>query len=340
MSVEVTRLPSGLDGRDRRDAASGNAPRSASGSAPAAATSSRDEHGISHLLEHMAFKGTSRRTARQIAEEIEAVGGDLNAATSRRDHGLLCARAQGRRAARARRAVRHPVRSGLRSGGAAARAERHRAGDRRGRGHARRSRLRPAAGAPPFPISRSAARSSARPRPCARSTARELRAYLARNYRAPDMVVAAAGAVDHQAVVAEVEQRFASFTGPAAPAPEPARFGGGSHIETRDLEQVHIALALQGLPQRDPNALQPAGLHQRARRRHVVAAVPGGAREARALLLDLCLPCALFGHRHVRPLCRHRRRRRAGADAGRGRRDHRLRPRPSPRPRSRAPRRR
>ena len=41
-----------------------------------------DEHGISHLLEHMAFKGTKRRTARQIAEEIEAVGGDLNAATS------------------------------------------------------------------------------------------------------------------------------------------------------------------------------------------------------------------------------------------------------------------
>src|SRR5213078_5177715 len=41
-----------------------------------------DEHGIAHLLEHMAFKGTTRRTARQIAEEIEAVGGDLNAATS------------------------------------------------------------------------------------------------------------------------------------------------------------------------------------------------------------------------------------------------------------------
>ncbi|MGC2133996.1 MAG: insulinase family protein, partial [Xanthobacteraceae bacterium] len=39
----------------------------------------RDEHGISHLLEHMAFKGTRRRSARQIAEEIEAVGGDLNA---------------------------------------------------------------------------------------------------------------------------------------------------------------------------------------------------------------------------------------------------------------------
>src|SRR5215470_1653103 len=40
------------------------------------------EHGISHLLEHMAFKGTERRSASGIAEEIEAVGGELNAATS------------------------------------------------------------------------------------------------------------------------------------------------------------------------------------------------------------------------------------------------------------------
>ena len=40
-------------------------------------------HGISHMLEHMAFKGTKRRDARQIAEEIEAVGGHLNAYTSR-----------------------------------------------------------------------------------------------------------------------------------------------------------------------------------------------------------------------------------------------------------------
>src|SRR3954464_14008124 len=40
------------------------------------------EHGISHLLEHMDFKGTERRSARQIAEEIEAAGGDTNAARS------------------------------------------------------------------------------------------------------------------------------------------------------------------------------------------------------------------------------------------------------------------
>src|SRR3954451_25376054 len=42
-----------------------------------------DINGAAHFLEHMAFKGTERRSARAIAEEIEAVGGHLNAYTSR-----------------------------------------------------------------------------------------------------------------------------------------------------------------------------------------------------------------------------------------------------------------
>lgn len=41
------------------------------------------ENGLSHFMEHMAFKGTHKRTARQIAEEMDAVGGMLNAATSK-----------------------------------------------------------------------------------------------------------------------------------------------------------------------------------------------------------------------------------------------------------------
>src|SRR5205814_2393298 len=67
-----------------------------------------------------------------------------------------------------------------------------------------------------------------------------LATYLSRNYRGPDMVIAAAGAVDHQAMVEEVERKFAPFTGPSAPPPDPARFVGGSRIEARNLEQVHI----------------------------------------------------------------------------------------------------
>jgi predicted Zn-dependent peptidase len=67
------------------------------------------------------------------------------------------------------------------------------------------------------------------------------------------MVVAAAGAVHHDEVVAEAAQRFSGFVGPAAPHPDGAKFCGGAFTEERDLEQVHIALALEGLPQRDPS---------------------------------------------------------------------------------------
>ncbi|HEX2117344.1 MAG TPA: pitrilysin family protein, partial [Alphaproteobacteria bacterium] len=81
MSVEVTRLASGLtvvtDAMPHLESASLGVWVGAG-----SRDERPDEHGISHLLEHMAFKGTARRTARQIAEEVEAVGGDLNAATS------------------------------------------------------------------------------------------------------------------------------------------------------------------------------------------------------------------------------------------------------------------
>lgn len=43
----------------------------------------QQENGLSHFLEHMVFKGTEKRTARQIAEEMDAVGGQLNAFTGK-----------------------------------------------------------------------------------------------------------------------------------------------------------------------------------------------------------------------------------------------------------------
>jgi predicted Zn-dependent peptidase len=79
-----------------------------------------------------------------------------------------------------------------------------------------------------------------------------LQGYLDTHYRGPDMVVAAAGAVDHQRIVEEVQHRFASFNGAAAPKPLPAMFGkGGSKVVHRDLEQAHLTLALEGVPQTD-----------------------------------------------------------------------------------------
>ena len=42
-----------------------------------------EQQGISHFLEHMAFKGTDRRTARQVSEEMDLLGGGMNAYTAR-----------------------------------------------------------------------------------------------------------------------------------------------------------------------------------------------------------------------------------------------------------------
>src|SRR4029079_11139718 len=81
MSVELTRLKSGLtvitDAMPQLETASLGVWVGAG-----SRDESADEHGISHFLEHMAFKGTARRSAREIAETTEAVGGDLNAGTS------------------------------------------------------------------------------------------------------------------------------------------------------------------------------------------------------------------------------------------------------------------
>src|SRR5437016_8194880 len=251
MSVEITRLDTGLT--VVTDAMSHLKTASLGVWVGAGSRDERaDEHGISHLLEHMAFKGTSRRTARQIAEEIEAVGGDLNAATSVETTAYYA------RVLKADVALALDVLSDILADPAFDPEELAR------EQNVIVQEIGAAEDTPDdivfdylqataFPA-QSVGRSILGTPASVRSfDAARLRAYLARNYRGPDMVVAAAGAVEHRAVVAEVGERFAGFDGCEAPAPQPAHFGGGARVETRDLEQVHLALALKGVRQRDPS---------------------------------------------------------------------------------------
>ena len=249
MSVEVTRLASGLsvvtDRMPHLETASlgvwvGSGSRN----------EKPDEHGISHLLEHMAFKGTKRRTARQIAETIEAVGGDLNAATSVESTGYFA------RVLKADVPLALDVLSDILSeptfDAEELRREQNVIVQEIGATEDAPDdlvfdRLQETA-FPMQPVGRSILGT---PQTVRSFSSARLRAYLSRNYRAPGMVVAAAGAIEHGVIIAEAEKRFASFTGPGAPDPEPAHFRGGTRVETRDLEQVHIAMALQGLPVRD-----------------------------------------------------------------------------------------
>ena len=81
MSVRITTLPSGLR------VVTDHIPHVESAAVGVwvdvgARHEAAEVNGVAHMLEHMAFKGTATRTARQIAEEIENVGGDLNAETT------------------------------------------------------------------------------------------------------------------------------------------------------------------------------------------------------------------------------------------------------------------
>jgi predicted Zn-dependent peptidase len=252
MSVKTTTLPSGLtvvtDSMAHLQSASLGIWVSAG---------SRDElpeeHGIAHMLEHMAFKGTRRRTARQIAEEIEAVGGDLNAATSVESTGYFA------RVLKADVPLALDVLSDILTEPAfdVEEIQREQSVIVQEIGSVEDTpddlvfeRLQGIA----FPNQSVGRAILGTPETVRSFNARKLRGYLSRNYKAPDMVVVAAGAVEHDAIVAEAEKRLGSFTGPSGPEPEPAKFGGGAQLEARDLEQVHIAMALEGLPARDPEA--------------------------------------------------------------------------------------
>lgn len=250
MSVEVTSLASGLtvvtDAMPHLETASLGVWVGAG---------SRDErageHGISHLLEHMAFKGTTRRTARQIAEEIEAVGGDLNAATSAENTAYYA------RMLKNDVPLALDVLSDILSDPSFEPDELTREqnvivqeiGATEDTPDDLVFDFLQATAFPDQPIGRSILGTPETVRSFAPA---DLRRYLDRHYHAPDMVVAAAGAVEHAALVDEVEKRFSFFAPPRAPEPEGARFRGGTRLEARDLEQVHVALAMEGVKLKDP----------------------------------------------------------------------------------------
>ncbi|MDC7786393.1 pitrilysin family protein [Rhodoplanes sp. TEM] len=250
MTVEVSRLPSGLvvvtDDMPHLETASLGVWVNCG-----SRHERPDEHGISHFLEHMAFKGTDSRTARQIAEEIEAVGGDLNAATGvevtayyarmlREDVPLALEvladilshpRFDDNEIVREKNVIIQEI-------GALEDTPDDLVFD-----------FLQATAYAGQPVGRSILGTPATVRSIDASM---LRDYLGRNYRGPGTVVAAAGAVNHRAIVEKVDRLFGGFAGPAPGRPEAAHFHGGVHVERRDLEQAHLALALEGVPQRDP----------------------------------------------------------------------------------------
>jgi predicted Zn-dependent peptidase len=209
------------------------------------------QNGIAHFLEHMAFKGTTKRTALQIAEEIEDVGGYINAYTSKETTAYY-ARVLSADVGLALDVIADIV---LNPAFAEADVETERHVILQEIGQALDTPddivfdwLQEAA-YPGQPFGRTIL---GRAEKVAAFTADDFRAFVSERYGPDQMILSAAGGVDHDALVAQAEGLLGHLKPLGASAMDPARFAGTERREVKDLEQVHFALALEGPGYRDP----------------------------------------------------------------------------------------
>jgi predicted Zn-dependent peptidase len=208
------------------------------------------QNGIAHFLEHMAFKGTRRRSALRIAEEIEDVGGYINAYTSR-EMTAYYARVLSGDVVMALDVIADIVLNPV-----------FRKADIETERHVILQEIGQALDTPddiifdwlhevsypdqPFgrtilgPEERVAAFKKA-----------DLQDFTGQHYGPDQMILSAAGGVDHDAIVAAADRIFGHLKPVGSAIIQPARFVGGERREVKDLEQVHFALSFEGPGYRD-----------------------------------------------------------------------------------------
>ena len=209
------------------------------------------EHGISHLLEHMAFKGTATRSAQAIAEEIEQVGGELNAATSL-EMTAYYARVLKGDVALAMALLGDILQS---STYAPEELERERevilqeiAATRDSPDDIGYDLMQEAA----YPDQSIGRPILGTPESVAGFTPADLEAFLAARYRAPDMVLAAAGNVDHDRIVKDAEALFGGLAPSRPGGAVAARYVGGWRATEKPFEQCHLMLTFESPTYRQP----------------------------------------------------------------------------------------
>jgi predicted Zn-dependent peptidase len=203
-----------------------------------------EQNGVAHFLEHMAFKGTAKRSALQIAEEIEDVGGYINAYTSREATAYYA------------RVLHADVPLAL---DVIADIVLNPAFDPREIEVERGVILQEIGQALDTPddvifdwLQEASYPDQAIGRPILGAAERvashgadALRGFVAGHYGPGQMILAAAGAIDHDELVTLAEDQFGHLRPLAMPPAEPARFHCGERREVKRLEQAHFALAIE-----------------------------------------------------------------------------------------------
>lgn len=204
-----------------------------------------DEHGLSHLLEHMAFKGTRTRSATEIAEEIEAVGGEVNAATSVETTSYYA------------RVLKNDVPLAIDILGDILRNSVFDPAELEREQHVILQEIGAAFDAPDDRIYDLFTEGAYPDQPIGRTilgtpqtvksvVSPMLDRYLGEHYRGPSMVLAAAGALDHDRVVDMAAGRFAGLEARPDEKPSTAKYHGGDRREGRDLLETQIMIGFEG----------------------------------------------------------------------------------------------
>ncbi|MEW6227611.1 MAG: pitrilysin family protein [Bacillota bacterium] len=211
-----------------------------------------EENGASHFIEHLVFKGTERRTARQIAEEMDDVGGQLNAFTGR-DHTCFYAKVLDEHVSIAIDVLCDLVSRPLL---AADDVEKERSVIAEEIGmyedspeEVAHDELARAAWGPSslgLPI-------LGTQKTLKRLTRDAIVAFMSSHYTAGNLVVAAAGSLKHARIVEEVESRLA-LPSAATDPPDTPRWRPATHVfRPKNTEQAHICVGVEGYSRNHPS---------------------------------------------------------------------------------------
>ncbi len=229
-----------------------------------------ETNGIAHFLEHMAFKGTKTRSAKQIAEAVENVGGYVNASTSRENTAYYV------------RILKEDIDMGLdiladilqNSTFEAIEVDRER--------EVILQEIHQSHDTPDDIIfdhfqataypDQAIGMPILGPQEVIRDLKREnLFNFISEKYVASRMVLAAAGNINHEHIVSMAEDKLSQITANADVVFDVAEYKGGYFTQSRDLEQLHLLLGYDGVSIEDPRYYTVA----------VLATVLGGGMSSR-----------------------------------------------------------
>ena len=240
-----------------------------------ATAGSRDEReaesGLSHMLEHMAFKGTGSLSAREIVERIEDVGGDLNAYT---DYEVTAyqARVLGEHVPLGIELIADILRDSVFDEGEI---EKERQVILQEIGE--REDMPSSLAMETLQQTAFADQALGRPIIGTRETVLSfdrdaIAGYMDRHYAPDRLILSAAGMVDHDETVRAAERLFGDLETRPAPKREPGRYAAASQRVEREVEQAHVCLGLAAPDSRDLAAQFGA---------QALAAVLGGGMSSR-----------------------------------------------------------